>query len=78
MRDAKQRLRPLDRISPPDVWQRARRLEPIGDVPPPEQSGWQRRVAAGAVAFAVFAGAIALVLGAFDDRAGEPGIADGS
>ena len=71
MRDAKQRLRPLDRIDPPDVWHRATRLDPAGDVPEGPQPSWQRRVAAGTVAFAVFAGALALVFGGFGDR-GQP------
>jgi hypothetical protein len=71
MRDAKERLRPLDRIHPPDVWHRATRLDPIGDVPDGPGPSWQRRVAAGTVAFAVFAGALALVFGAFGDR-GQP------
>ena len=65
MRDAKERFRSLDRIDPPDVWRRATLLEPVGDVPPAPQPSWQARVAAGAVAFAVFAGVVALVLGAF-------------
>lgn len=69
MRDAKQRLRPLDRIEPPDVWHRASGLEPVGELPELPQATWQRRVAAGTVAFAVFAGAIALVLGAFGSDA---------
>ena len=76
MRDEKQRLRPLDRIDPPDVWHRATRLDPVGDVPEGPQPSWQRRVAAGTVAFAVFAGALALVFGAFDDDpplVAEPG-----
>jgi Immunoglobulin-like domain of bacterial spore germination len=70
MPDAKQRLRSLDRIDPPDVWHRARQLEPIGEVPGTTEPSWQKRVAAGAVAFAVFAGAIAIALGAF--RADRP------
>jgi hypothetical protein len=68
MRSDKERLRPLDRIDPPDVWHRATRLDPLGDVPEGPQPSWQRRVAAGTVAFAVFAGALALVFGAFDEQ----------
>ena len=75
MRDSKQRLRSLDRIDPPDVWHRATRLEPIGDVPPAPQPTWQRRVAAGTVAFAVFAGAIALAMGAFGRNDDPPLVA---
>lgn len=74
MRDAKQRLRPLDRIDAPDVWHRAEQLEPIGDVPPGPKPSWQGRAAAGAVALAVFAGAITLVLGAFGDADPVPRI----
>jgi hypothetical protein len=65
MRDAKQRLRPLDRIDPPDVWHRATQLDPVGEVPPAPQPSLQSRVAAGVVAFAVFAGAVALGVGLF-------------
>ena len=76
MRDSKQRLQPLDRIKAPDVWQRARQLEPIGDLPEPPQPGLQRRVTAGVVAFGVFAAAVALVFGAFDDASRSPVVGD--
>jgi len=77
MRDAKQRLRPLDHVDPPEVWHRATSMQPLGDVPDPiDQPSVPRRVAAGVVAFAVFAGAVALALGAFD-RA-EPSTAIGA
>ena len=77
MRDAKQRLRSLDRIDPPDVWHRAGSMEPLGDLPDTVgQPPWQRRVAAGAVAFAVFGVAVALALGAFDRDDPRVGIGD--
>ncbi len=77
MRDAKQRLRSLDRIDPPDVWHRAGTMEPLGDVPDTVgQPPWQRRVAAGAVAFAVFGVAVALALGAFGRDDPRVGIGD--
>jgi hypothetical protein len=65
MGDLRQRLAALDRIDPPEVWDRAASMEPIGDVPDPSfPATWQRRVSAGVVAAAVFAGAVALAVGA--------------
>ncbi|HEX6130498.1 MAG TPA: Gmad2 immunoglobulin-like domain-containing protein [Actinomycetota bacterium] len=75
MRDAKERLRALDRIDPPDVWHRATTTEPRPDLDPdPAGAPWQRRVAAAAVGFAVFAGVVALALGAFDRDGGHVGV----
>jgi hypothetical protein len=67
MRDTKNRLRALDRIDPPDVWHRAASMELSGEPelePGPGPSGipWQKRVAAGVVAFAVFGGVVALAV----------------
>jgi hypothetical protein len=64
MRDVKQRLEALDRLAPPEVWLRAASMEPVGSVPDPSfPASWQRRLSAGIVAFAVFAGAVALAVG---------------
>lgn len=71
MRDVRQRLEALDRVNPPEVWHRAASMKPVGSVPDPSfPASWQRRVSAGIVAFAVFAGAVALAVGVvrLDDR----------
>ncbi|MGZ4131684.1 MAG: hypothetical protein ACXVWF_01450 [Actinomycetota bacterium] len=69
MSDAKDRLRALDRVPAPDVWERARGTEPA-----PERDdvvvgpGASKRIVAGIVAFALFLGA-----GVFAWQAFRPG-----
>jgi hypothetical protein len=56
MNDAKQQLRALDAIAPPDVWEDASVRQPIpGEADPIGGSSLSRRVMAGTLAFAVFA-----------------------
>lgn len=77
MRDAKRHLSSLDRLEPPDVWERAASLEPSAEHHRDEiviASPW-KRAAAVVVAFAVFGPAALLAIRAFD---GVPTNRDGS
>jgi hypothetical protein len=63
MPEQDRRLRALDRIEAPDVWDRARSHHPRLPDHELERPARGRRVAAGVVAFATFAGAVAIGLG---------------
>ena len=66
MSDTKQRLEGLDRLEAPDVWDRALRMEPAGDLEDPSRSVG-RRVVVIVVAFALF-----IAAGSFAWRALRP------
>jgi hypothetical protein len=59
MTDRKQRLRALDRLDTPDVWDRARSLDPVGELDGSSALPTRKRIVVIAVAFTVFAAAAA-------------------
>ena len=70
MSDLKTRLRSVDKVPEPDLWdrveRRARALPAGGEELPASPTPTGQRVAAAIVAFVVFGGAVALMAGALD------------
>src|SRR5262245_13551402 len=81
MRDLTNRLRDLDELDTPDVWERATNLDPRGPDPEPTSNPTGKRVLAAVVALAVFVAAGVFALRAFQPptTSGDipPGSADG-
>jgi len=72
MSDLRSRLRGLDSLEAPDLWERATRLDPRGPDPEPASNPASRRLLAGFVALAVFLAAGAFAWSAFrPDRTPE-------
>lgn len=65
MSDLRSRLRGLDSLEAPDVWERATKLDPRGPDPEPASERASRRIVAGVVALAVFVAAGAFAWTAF-------------
>jgi hypothetical protein len=72
MTDAKQRLRALDRLDTPDVWERALSLEPTSELDGSAEHPTRKRVVAIVVAFAVFAAAAAFAWQGFRSSTPTP------
>ena len=65
MADLRSKLRLLDQLDAPDLWERSRSMDPAGPDPEPREDGSNRRLTAGIVAIAVFIAAGAFAWQAF-------------